>query len=99
LPFPFVKGPLLSGLDSQSTEVLRPDRGDADCGLKSWTILDDPGDERTSGLSISLELEAETPVSRLPLSESRMDLVRLGPGKGSDDAADVTVGVGGRDIV
>jgi hypothetical protein len=98
LPFPFVKGFLLSGLDSLSTEVLRPDRGDAGCGLKLWTVLDDPGDERTSGLSISLELEAETPVSRLPLSESRMDLVRLGP-KGSDDAADVTVGVGGRDIV
>jgi hypothetical protein len=98
---PFVKGFLLSGLDNFSNEVFRPDSGDAGCEpafVKLWTTLDEPGDDRTNGLSISLE--ADTPVSRLPLSESRMDLdVRLTPGEGSDGVADVVVGVVGREIV
>jgi hypothetical protein len=62
--------------------------------------LDELGDDRTNGLSISLE--AGNPVTTL--SESRMDLDSLMElGEGSDDVADVvaevTVGVGGREIV
>jgi hypothetical protein len=84
-----------------SEDVLRPGRGDAGCELtfvKLWTLLDEPADDRTNGLSISLG--AATPVSRLPLSESRIDLVCLtAPGEGSEEGVDMTVGVGGREIV
>lgn len=56
------------------------------------------GDDRTNGLSTSLG--AGTPIFRDPLSESRMDLGRLGIiGEGKETAAAVAVGVGGRDIV
>lgn len=101
LPLSYVKGVLVSGLANLSKEVLRPDRGDAGCEptfVKLWTFFDEPGDDRTKGLSISLE--PDTPISRLPLRESRIDLVRLtGPGEGTDDVADIIVGVGGREIV
>jgi hypothetical protein len=101
LLLPFVKGFLLSGLDCLSKGGFPPERGDAGCEpgfARLCTILDVLGDDKTRGLSISLE--ADTPVSRLPLSESRMDLVCLGrPGEETDDVADVTVGVDGRDIV
>ena len=84
-----------------SKGVLPPDRGDTGCELgfmRLWTTLDVLGDCKTKGLRISLE--AETPISRLPFSESRIDLVRLGgPGEGSDGVADGIVGVDGRDMV
>ena len=88
----------VNGLDSFSKGALRPDRGDTGCDFKFCMDRDEPGGDRTNGLSISLE--ADTAVSRLPLSESWMDLAHLpGPGDCSDEVADVAVGVGGREIV
>lgn len=79
------------------------DRGDAELGppfAKLCTALDVLGEDNARGLSISLE--ADTPVCKLPFKMLRRDLLFAGetpPGEGYKAAGVLVVGVDGKETV